>query len=115
MKKQMDGLEKKEYYSALLIIYGKLLKDNIYERMEAYYLQDYSIGEISESEGVSRNAVFESLESGIHWLDVYEEKLGILKNRNSIIAKLDILDKEEDKDERSKLIEIIKGEINNGI
>ena len=73
----MESFEKKERYGELLLIYGKMMTDTVYRRMALFYLEDYSITEISQNEEVSRNAVFESLHAGEKILDEWEEKLSL--------------------------------------
>lgn len=65
-------------------IYGDLLTDKQKIYFEYYYLQDYSLSEISEILKVSRNAVHTQLKNVINHLDNYEAKLKVLKNKKSI-------------------------------
>lgn len=115
MKNDIDALEKKSYYASLLLIYGALLTKNIYHRMECYYLSDYSITEISENDKVSRNAVFESLEQGTKKLDEYEMTLKLYSKKKQMVIMIDKIIKTVDKDEKNKLLETLKGDIENGI
>lgn len=110
-----NELEKKKKFAELLLIYGKLLTKNIYHRLEMFYLDDYSITEISEIENVSRNAVFESLSHGEKQIQKYEEKLHLYQKNVNIYAKLDLLLNESDKEKKEKIIEEIKGELSYGI
>lgn len=110
-----NELEKKEYFGQLLLLYGKLLTKNIYHRMELFYLNDYSITEISEVEEVSRNAVFESLSHGERQLEKYEDSLGLYKKNQHLALIAEKLSKEENQDEKEKLIQELKGEIGYGI
>ncbi len=115
MKSDIDALEKKSYYASLLLIYGALLTKNIYHRMECYYLLDYSITEISENDKVSRNAVFESLEQGTKKLDEYEMTLKLYSKKRQMVTMIDKIITTDDKDEKNKLLETLKGDIENGI
>lgn len=115
MRKNQDSLLKKEYYASLLLIYGKLLTENIYHRMEYYYLMDYSITEISECDHVSRNAVFESLDQGCRKLDGYEAKLKLYERNRELIRILELIISTEDMSEKDKLLRKLKGDIENGI
>lgn len=110
-----NELEKKEKVSELLLLYGKLLTENISHRMEMFYLEDYSITEISQLENVSRNAVFESLSHGEKQLLRYEEKLSLQKKHAVLLEKLDELSKEKDEARREELIQYLKGEFGYGI
>ncbi len=113
--KENEALKKKEYIGALLLIYGKLLTKNIYQRMEACYLMDYSITEISENESVSRNAVFESLENGEKKLEFYEKKLGLYQRNKKLVQMIEKIKLEQDSVKKEKLLDDMKGVIENGI
>ncbi len=115
MKNDIEALEKKSYYACLFLIYGALLTKNIYHRMECYYLSDYSITEISENDNVSRNAVFESLEQGTKKLDEYEMTLKLYSKKREMLTMIDKVIKSESIDEKNQLLEILKGDIENGI
>ncbi len=115
MKNDIEALEKKSYYACLLLIYGALLTKNIYHRMECYYLSDYSITEISENDNVSRNAVFESLEQGTKKLDEYEMTLKLYSKKREMLTMIEKVIKSESIDEKNQLLEILKGDIENGI
>lgn len=72
-------------------IYSELLTEKQRTYFEYYYLQDYSLSEISELLKVSRNAVHTQLKNVIHHLENYEDKLGVLRNKtnlNKLIKKI---------------------------
>ena len=72
-------MEKNLKYGALLSIYGTLLTDKQYETMEYYYDEDLSLGEIAENTGISRQGVRDFIKRSEEILDMYEEKIGLLK------------------------------------
>lgn len=111
----MNTLEKKENYAVLLQLYGNLLSETILERMKAFYLEDYSITEISEMYAVSRNAIFESISIGEKKLDGYEKKLKLKKKNEKALGIIDALEKNESNEEQKKQIKLLKGVIENGI
>ena len=84
------------HYNFLYPYYSSLLTQKQCEVFENYYFEDYSLSEISEAFGVSRNAIWDLLKKVEHNLDEYEEKLGlykknqVLKNVNMNIKKGDI-------------------------
>ena len=85
-----DLLEKKTYYNALYAYYKLLLTEKQQQIFEFYYEEDYSISEISEELGISRNAVFDTLKKVVKQLDKYEELLELYKKeqlRNKIYDK----------------------------
>ena len=110
-----NELEKKEKIGQLLLIYGKLLTKSIYHRMEMFYLDDYSITEISELEKVSRNAIFESLSHGEKQLEKYEKILQLNDRNHKISNLLDELVKDIDSQRKEEIINNIKGELDYGI
>lgn len=96
----MEALEKKEHYNELYDYYQILLTQKQQEIFEDYYGNDYSLGEIAESNKISRNAVFDTIRKVEKILDSYEEKLKLaqknhqlekylceLENETSIIGK----------------------------
>ncbi len=75
-------------FSALLELYGKALTDKQYNMAEQYYHFDYSLAEIAENEGVSRQAVYASLHQTKHTLYGLEQKLGFYQKMQLIRAEL---------------------------
>lgn len=110
-----DELKKKEKFGQLLILYGKLLTNNIYSRMEMFYLNDYSITEIAQNENVSRNAIFESLSHGEKQLENFENKLKLAVKYKEIFKKIDKLSTMINDENGLKIIDEIKGELDYGI
>ena len=78
--------------------------------MEAFYLDDLSLSEISENDGVSRNAVHLSIQSGERELDRFEKSLGLAMLKKTVLEELDALTKAKIKEERDELIQKMKGE-----
>ena len=110
-----NELKKKETFSDLLLLYGKLLTKSIYHSMQIFYLEDYSITEISQLENVSRNAVFESLSHGEKQLEKYEDALHLKEKYDRLLSALDRLEGSQDEKEKKQLLEQIKGELEYGI
>ncbi|MFA7508416.1 MAG: DNA-binding protein [Bacilli bacterium] len=74
-----DRLKKFTNYIELFDFYGELLTIHQQNIMNDYYLLNLSLNEISEIRGISRNAVNDALKKAIAKLEVYEEKLGLIK------------------------------------
>ncbi|MFI3251794.1 MAG: sigma factor-like helix-turn-helix DNA-binding protein [bacterium] len=77
-------LEKRTHYINLFDVYKNLLTDKQKTYFVEYYLEDYSLKEISDSYNVSRNAIFDQIKKVINILENFEEKLNIL-NKNTKI------------------------------
>lgn len=85
-------MDKKIYYNMLYDYYKELLTDKQREYYESYNFQDYSLSEISENEGVSRNAVHNQVKIVLERLDFYEEKLHLFQNATKIRELINNLD-----------------------
>ena len=62
-----------------LEFYGKLLTDRQAEIIAMYCDDDYSLSEIAENLKISRQAVHDSIKSGIAALEEFEIKLGLIE------------------------------------
>ena len=65
----------------LLDIYGPLLSDRRRELLEYYYNDDYSLSEISELTGISRQGIRDSLKKSESELNELESKLRLNERR----------------------------------
>ncbi|RFA37682.1 hypothetical protein CAI16_00860 [Virgibacillus dokdonensis] len=68
-------LEKTTRMNYLFDFYQALLTPKQRNYMEMYYLEDYSLGEISEVFDVSRQAVYDNIKRTEQMLESYEQKL----------------------------------------
>lgn len=68
-------LEKTTRMNYLYDFYQSLLTPKQQSYMSLYYLDDYSLGEIAEEYGVSRQAVYDNIKRTEAMLEEYEEKL----------------------------------------
>lgn len=68
-------LEKTTRVNFLFDFYQALLTPKQRNYMEMYYLEDYSLGEISETYSISRQAVYDNIRRTEAMLEAYEEKL----------------------------------------
>ena len=94
-------MEKNVKISLLLDTYGNLLTEKQFNLLDDYYNNDFSLSEIAENEGVTRQAVRDNLKKGENNLLEYEEKLKLL-NKNEKNSKL----ADEAIAELNKLIEL---------
>ncbi|SFJ80129.1 putative DNA-binding protein [Thermoflavimicrobium dichotomicum] len=72
-------LERTTEMNLLYDFYGSLLTEKQQTLLELYYLEDWSLGEIAEHQGISRQAVFEAIKRAQATLHDLENKLGLLK------------------------------------
>lgn len=68
-------MDKRCYYINLFDYYGQLLTEKQQHYFEDYYFNNLTLSEMSENEGVSRNAIHKQLHGVIEKLEMYEEKL----------------------------------------
>lgn len=66
--------------SLLYDFYGALLTEKQREVMELYHEENFSIVEIAEELGVTKQAIHENLKKSEKILRSYEEKLGLMKS-----------------------------------
>lgn len=74
-----DKLKEKVELSVLFDFYGELLKDHNKQIFEDYILNDLSLGEIAEEQGISRQGVYDIIKRGSKQLKDCEEKLNLVK------------------------------------
>lgn len=85
----MDILEKAEKLNELFSVYKNLFTEKQKNYFEMYYELDYSLQEIADNFGISRNAIYDQLKKVEENLYDYEEKLNMIKNRNKRVELLD--------------------------
>ncbi|WP_042223796.1 putative DNA-binding protein [Oceanobacillus manasiensis] len=93
-------LEKTTRMNYLFDFYQALLTPKQRNYMEMYYLEDYSLGEISEEAEVSRQAVYDNIKRTESMLESYEEKLQLydkFQQRHSLIKELETVIASKDK------------------
>ena len=79
-------IEKSMRISKLLDVYGALLSQKQNEIISMYYNDDLSLGEISELLGLTRQGVRDAIIKGAGLLSDFEEKLGVLAERERYAA-----------------------------
>jgi predicted DNA-binding protein YlxM (UPF0122 family) len=84
MEPMDNPLEEKIRSNSLYDLYGKLLTEKQREYFEYYYQNDYSLSEIAALLKVSRNAVYDQIKIVVGHLENYEEKLGLLKQKQTL-------------------------------
>ncbi|EOT51340.1 MULTISPECIES: putative DNA-binding protein [Enterococcus] len=85
-------IEKTNRMNALFEFYSTLLTQKQMNYMELYYADDFSLGEIAEEYGVSRQAVYDNIKRTEKILEDYERKLHMYSN---YIVRTQVLDELE--------------------
>ena len=100
-------LEKTTRINYLFDFYQQLLTEKQKNYMDLYYLEDYSLGEISETYDVSRQAVYDNIKRTEVMLEDYEEKLGLYRRfqaRNELIDQMKAAVENQNFDQLKKLL-----------
>ena len=92
-------MEKFTKMALLLDIYGDLIKGRRKEVLDLYYNKDYSLSEIGELFSITKQGVRDFLVKGETELLMYEEALGILRDKFSWDKKIDNLLRKKDIEE----------------
>jgi len=71
----MGELNKNVYICKLIDCYGELLKQSQLQLLKDYYFDDFSLSELAANNGITRQAVSESLNLSLGKLEKYEQKL----------------------------------------
>lgn len=72
-------MEKKVLEQLWYDFYGELLSDRQKSVMEYYYNDDYSLTEIGDLLGMTRQGVYDACKRARHLMREYEEKLGLVQ------------------------------------
>lgn len=97
-------MQKDLNYSELYSEYKTLLTENQSEIFELYYLCDLSLGEISQMKNISRQGVSDCLSKTREALAEYERKLKLLEKKRKLIAAIDGVVCDGEKESLLKLI-----------
>lgn len=97
-------MSKRDYLIILYDFYCELFGDKQRCYFEDYYFNNLSLGEISENECISRNAVHKNIKSVEEKLYFYEEKLSLYKKKKALS---DILKDINDNNIKNKIEEIL--------
>lgn len=99
-------MEKNIEVSLLLDFYGDLLKESGRQAVDLYYNEDFSLAEIADRMGITRQGVRDSIKRSERQLFEFESKLGMLKRYRALESGLEqiafaatsIQEKSQDKD-----------------
>lgn len=110
--------EKKMRLDALYEFYGKMLTDKQNEIMNLFCNHDYSLGEISEIHGISRQAVHDTIKRTEKVLENYELQLSLYERFTekqlafeAILKLVDVFEQTRADELLTQIKEIIRREI----
>ncbi len=92
----------------LLDLYGNMLTKKQYDIMDMYFFGDLSFGEISENEGISRQAVADCVAKCSKKLDEYEHTLKMQKRYNATKKLLSAIEATTPNDEITELAKHVR-------
>jgi hypothetical protein len=112
-------MDKNVEVSILCSLYGKLLTEKQFKFINDYYNNDYSLSEIAENEGITRQAVRDIIKKGEKKLFEYEEKLLFMeKTRNQekkiqkVLSELTKIEESYSDKQVATILNNIKKELN---
>lgn len=105
---QDNRLEKTNRINLLFDFYEQLLTEKQQTFLKHYFHEDFSLGEIATEFEISRQAVYEHIKRAEQALEIYEEKLGLLKKHEERLRRIEelrsLVDGSVGKDQDRKLI-----------
>ncbi len=101
------SLEKLLYMNELFSVYQHLLTDKQQVMLSLYYEEDYSLAEIAEHYGISRQGVHDNIRRGEEALTFYEQTLQIIHKRKQRIQVLEQMEEESNLEKIRKSIEML--------
>ncbi|WP_440895283.1 putative DNA-binding protein [Amphibacillus sp. Q70] len=101
-------LKKTTQINYLFDFYQALLTPKQRDYMELYYLEDHSLGEISEAFNVSRQAVYDNIRRTESMLTNYEDKLKLYDKFIQRQRILDQLSEAAHHNEQEKILALVK-------
>lgn len=78
----------------LMDLYGQVLSDRKRELLDYYYNEDYSLAEIAEITGISRQGIRESVKKSEAELRALDDSLQLIKRTQTLDAKIEKVRKE---------------------
>ena len=104
--------------SLLLDFYGQLVTKRRNEIMKMYYNGDYSLSEIADHLGISRQAVHDNIRQGMELFNRYENELGLVEKYikqknilNDIMIQMDTIMDSKNHDEIREDLKQLQGKI----
>ncbi len=76
-----DGISRNVYHGELLAQYGGLLTPRQRELLRYHVDEDYSLAEIAEQEGISRQGVHDAVKRATAQLEEWEDECGLIEKK----------------------------------
>ena len=104
--------------SLLYDFYGELLSQKQKEFLELYNEENYSLAEIAEEYGLTRQAVYDAVKKAQKSLDAYEKKLGLVarfRETERVLAEINagldaLADEYKDNEDLAEKLRAIRAE-----
>lgn len=107
-------LERLFHLADMLDMYGMLLTEKQRRCLELHLFEDFSLAEVGEAVGVSRQAAYDMVHRSEQALEGYEEKLGLLRRLKvehealaAIAARIETLRTEDNAGEVDQILQRI--------
>ncbi len=104
-KTELDGFVR---YGKLFSCYGKLLSEDRQNIMRGYFDFNMTLTEIAEERKISRQAVLDCIDKSCKKLDDYEEKLSLLKSKETLQKALQDILNEDEKNIKQKVEKLLR-------
>ncbi len=103
-------MEDKIRQGNLYEFYGDLLNEHQKKIYEDYVLNDFSLGEIAENEGITRQGVHDLVKRATSSMEDYESKLGMMKRFYSIRENIQLMRNliSDGNYDEAKLLDVLK-------
>lgn len=72
----------------LIDTYGELLTDKQYKIMTNYYFDNLTLSEVADNFSITRQAVSDSINQSLKYLNDYESKLHIIEKETLVLGEL---------------------------
>ena len=108
-------LEERKAVLELMNVYEGLLTPKQRGVLNDYYRFDLSLGEISESNSISRAAVHDAIEKAVAKMQSFEEKLHLVEKRKDIKKTIEAIEAVDDDKIKLELYQQLVKDLTNGI
>lgn len=109
------SLSSRERAVCLLEAYEGLLTEKQRDIMDDYYRYDLSLSEIAENRSISRAGAYDAIQKSLEKLEEYEAKLGLIKKKTDICAKIEEIESKNNDEEKLRLYRDLGKELTHGI